>query len=469
MNRHPSPPSSASAQFVADRVLSALDRFLHVEAISGIVLLIAAATALIWANSPAAHGYHALWHTPLTFGLGTLVVAQPLEFWINDGLMTIFFLVVGLEIRREMHEGTLASLRTAALPLVAALGGVMVPALLYISLAHEPPLHRGWAVPTATDIAFAVGVLALLGKSVPTAVRVLLLSLAVIDDIVAIVIIAIFYSSGLYPLGLVIAVIGVLLALAMQRLGVRSAFAYVVPGALVWMGLLKFGVHPTLTGVILGLLTPAALLRQRDALGDTVAQALREFDERSRADQHKLADLIPSIRQLKDAQRELLPPATRVQMALHPWVAFGIMPLFALANAGVSLDGLDLSAGSARTVAIAVFIGLVCGKPLGIFVASWCAIRLGWCRLPRGVDFRGIALVGCLGSIGFTMAIFIATLAFRGYDDLLSAAKLGVVMASGVAAAVGLLLGRVLLKRSPDEMSTASAGIDPGPTVTHRQ
>lgn len=469
MNRHPPQPSSSSAQLITDKVLSTLDRFLHVEAVSGIVLLVAAAIALVWANSPASHSYHALWHAPLTFGFGGVVIAKPLEFWINDGLMTIFFLVVGLEIRREMHEGTLATLPAAALPLAAAIGGVIVPALLYISLAREPPEHQGWAVPTATDIAFAVGVLALLGKAVPASVRVLLLSLAVIDDIVAVIVIAIFYSIGLDLLGFVIAVSGVLLVLIMQRFGVRSAFAYLVPGVLLWFGLLRFGVHPTLAGVLLGLLTPAAPLRRREASGDTVARALREFDDRSQADQHNLADLISPLRQLKDAQRELLPPATRVQMTLHPWVAYGVMPLFALANAGVSLDALDLSGGAARTIAIAVFISLLCGKPLGIFVASWCAVRLGWCRLPDGVDFRGIALVGCLAGIGFTMAIFIATLAFAGHDTLLSAAKLGVVVASGVAAAVGLLFGRTLLKRLPRVVNTDAPEIDVDPAKARRQ
>jgi len=469
MNQHPPQPTSSSAPLVADRVLSTLDRFLHVEAVSGIVLLIAAAIALAWANSPASDSYHAFRHAPLSIGLGRFLLAQPLEFWINDGLMTIFFLVVGLEIRREMHEGALSNRHAAALPLAAALGGVIVPALLYIALTNNAPLRQGWAVPTATDIAFAVGVLALLGKAVPASVRVLLLSLAVIDDIVAVIIIAVFYSSGLDLLGLMTAIAAVLLVLVMHRLGIRSAFAYVIPGALLWFGLLRFGVHPTLAGVILGLLTPAAPLRAREASGATVARALREFDDRSQAEQHNLTQLIPPLRELKDAQRELLPPASRVQMALHPWVAYGVMPLFALANAGVSLDGLDLSGGAARTITIAVFVGLLCGKPLGIFVASWSAVRLGWCRLPEGVDFLGIALVGCLGGIGFTMAIFIATLAFSGEAELLSAAKLGVVMSSAVAAFVGLLVGRTLLRGMRRPTHAQSSGVHADSPRTSQQ
>jgi NhaA family Na+:H+ antiporter len=450
VNRQLSQSSSSPPSLVADKVLSAFDRFLHVEAVSGIVLLIAAAVALVWANSPAASSYHSLWHTPLSVALGGFAIAQPLEFWINDGLMTIFFLVVGLEIRREMHEGTLASVRVAALPLAAAMGGVVVPALIYLAMAPDSLLREGWAIPTATDIAFAVGVLALLGKYVPSSVRILLLSLAIIDDIAAVIIIAAFYASGLNVLGIAVGLCAVLLVLIMQRLGVRSAYVYLLPGALLWFGLLQSGIHPTLAGVILGLLTPAALLPQRESPGDAVARALREFEDRSHRSQHNVVELIPPLRQLKDTQRELLPPAVRVQMALHPWVAYGVMPLFALANAGVSLEGLDLSDSGARTVAIGVLVALLCGKPLGIFLASWSAVQLGLCRLPPGLDFRGIALVGCLGGIGFTMAIFIATLAFSADRALLSAAKLGVLLASGSAAAIGLLAGGLLLRMPAD-------------------
>jgi len=399
MNRAPSRQTLPRAQLVADRAFAALSRFLHIEAVSGVVLLFAAAIALIWANSPAAASYHALWHAPLTLGIGPYVSAQSLHFWINDALMAVFFLVVGMEIRREIHEGALASLPLAALPLAAALGGVLVPALIYVALNTDPTTLRGWAVPTATDIAFAVGVLALLGRSIPGNVRVLLLALAIIDDIVAVLIIAVFYSGGLDFSGLLVAGLGIFMVLGLQRIGIGSAWAYVVPGAVLWLGLLQTGAHPTLAGVVLGLMTPVLPVRLR---GEA--------------------------------------PVTRVQRALHPWVAYAVMPLFALANAGVTLDGVDLASGSAQAVTLGVVLALVLGKPLGVLGASWLAVRLGLCRLPDGVTWSGVGLVGLLAGIGFTMSIFIATLAF---DDaqLLGAAKLGVLLASLLAAVLGLSWG----------------------------
>ncbi|MBT9466168.1 Na+/H+ antiporter NhaA [Hydrogenophaga sp.] len=437
MNRHTPPQTLPRAQVLAERAFSTLDRFLHIEAVSGIVLLLAAAIALIWANSPAAASYHALWHAPVSIGLGSHVFSQSLHFWINDALMAVFFLVVGMEIRREIHEGALASLQLAALPLAAALGGVLVPALIYVALNTEPTQLRGWAVPTATDIAFAVGILALLGRSIPGNVRVLLLALAIIDDIVAVLIIAAFYSGGLDYSGLLVAGTGVLMVLGLQKIGVGSAWAYVVPGAVLWVGLLLTGVHPTLAGVALGLMTPVVSGRMREQPLDLASRALHDLNAGTDLTPHELAG---PLKELRQAQREVLPPVIRVQMALHPWVAYGVMPLFALANAGVTLDGVDLSLASAQAVTVGVLLALVLGKPLGVFAASWLAVRLGWCRLPPGVSWSGVLLVGLLAGIGFTMSIFIATLAFVD-ANLLNAAKVGVLLASLVAAVLGLAWG----------------------------
>jgi NhaA family Na+:H+ antiporter len=386
--------------------MSALERFLHIEAVSGAVLLAAAAAALIWANSPLGAAYQSLWHAPVAFGVGSYVVSQPLHFWINDGLMTIFFLVAGTEIRREIHDGALASVRAAALPLAAALGGVIVPALIYAALNDAPLTRRGWAVPTATDIAFAVGVLALLGTRIAANVRVLLLALAIVDDIVAVLVIAAFYSEGLDVQGLLIAGAAVLMVLSLQWIGIGSAWVYVFPGAVLWFGLLKAGIHPSLSGVVLGLLTPATLRRSS---GTPLA-------------------------------RDLVPPAERVQNSLHIWVAYGVMPLFALANAGVAVQGVNFAGEGSLQVLLGVAVALVVGKPIGVFTASWLAVRMGWCSLPPGLAWRDVALVGLLAGIGFTMSIFIATLAFTS-DDLLNAAKLGVLLASFVAAVVGLCAG----------------------------
>lgn len=390
---------------LADRTGAALSRLAHADAAGGIVLLIAAAAALAWANSPWAHGYHALWHLPLSIALGDWQVTQSLHFWINDALMTVFFLAVGMEIRRELHDGALARPRDALLPVLAALGGVVVPALAYLALV-PPALRSGWAVPTATDIAFAVGVLALLGRGLPPVLRVFLLTLAIIDDLVAVLIIALFYSGGLQWPMFAVAALGLGAVLLLQQLGVRRAWAYVPAGAVLWWGLWQTGAHPTLAGVVLGLVTPVHVL----------------------------------------AGRESAAPVLRVQASLHPWVTFGVMPLFALANAGVALGGAQEPVAGAALLATAVALALVAGKPLGVLAACWLAVRLRLCALPPGMGWGGLLLTGLLAGIGFTMAIFIATLAFDN-AAMLDAAKRGVLLASGLAALLGLAWGLWLKRR----------------------
>lgn len=448
MNQSPSSKALPAAQRFADKAFSAFEKFLHIEAVSGIVLLIAAATALIWANSPYASGYEHFWDLPLSFGIGDFVISNSLHFWINDALMTVFFLVVGMEIRREIHEGALANLKLAALPIVAAFGGVLVPAMLYLAFNSTTGLRHGWAVPTATDIAFAVGVLALLGRSVYASVRVFLLALAIIDDIVAVLIIALFYSGGLDAGGLLIASVGILLVLGLQWIGVGSAYAYLLPGALLWFGLLKTGVHPTLAGVVLGLITPVRPAKSMEAPLHLAKRAISDFAEREQANNGNGngTELMKPIKQLRQAQRELLPPVTRVQMALHPWVAYLVMPLFALANAGVSLNGVNIDGGASFKVLSGVAVALVLGKPLGVLCSSWLMVRSGWCCLPPGMSWLWMALIGCLAGIGFTMSIFIASLAFAD-PSLLSAAKLGVLVASTSSAMIGLFFGRTLVLR----------------------
>ncbi|VFR82510.1 Na+/H+ antiporter NhaA type [plant metagenome] len=394
-----------AAQF-AERVHHLFLHLSHNPALAGLLLLACALLALAWANSPYAASYYAFWQTPVTLAVGQLSTTQSLQFWINDGLMTVFFLAVGMEIRREMHDGALASLRLAALPLAAALGGVMVPAGIYLSLNGALPQRQGWAIPTATDIAFAVGVLALLGKAVPGSVRIFLLTLAILDDIMAVLIIAVFYSDGLGWQGLAIALMGMLLATGMQRVGVGRALPYLLPGAVVWAGLLAGGVHPTLAGVAMGLITPVVPLAQRDTQ----------------------------------------PPVLRVQHALHPWVAFLIMPAFALANAGVTVDIAGLADDAALAVMQGTTWALLIGKPLGIVVFAALAIRLLGCQLPTGMSWREVGLVGILAGIGFTMSIFIATLAFPS-PALLASAKLGVLLASFTAICAGLAWGLALRSR----------------------
>jgi NhaA family Na+:H+ antiporter len=425
-------------------VFETLQRFLHVEAVSGIALLIAAIAAMIWANSPFSQSYDALWHTPLSVGLGTFVFSRTLHFWINDALMTVFFLVVGMEIRREIHEGGLNNLRQATLPIAAALGGVIVPALIYFAINSDPMRRHGWAVATATDIAFAVGILALLGRSISVNIRVFLLALAIIDDVIAVLIIAFLYSGGLSYDGLAVAGLGLLLVLGLQRIGVGSAYAYVPPGAVIWAGLLMAGAHPTLAGVVLGLMTPADPIPMREHPVDVVtrvADELRGILQTAKG-AHRMER---PLQQLQLANREMLPPVVRIQAALHPWVAYGVMPLFALANAGVSLSGVDLSDGGSLLVMSGVAIALLAGKPIGVVSATWLMVQVGWGRLPPGVSWAGVCLIGLLAGIGFTMSIFIAMLAFND-QNLLGAAKLGVIAGSAVAACLGLCWGALKVK-----------------------
>ncbi|MCG8710741.1 Na+/H+ antiporter NhaA [Brenneria sp. 4F2] len=446
MKRDLSARNSPCVRLLAERACAALQRFAHLESVGGMVLLLAAAIALIWANSPFAAGYHQLWHTPISVGFGSFSFSHSLHFWINDGLMAIFFLVVGMEIRHEMHAGALSDIRQAALPILAAFGGVALPALVYLLFNGDPAHRHGWAVPTATDIAFAVGVLTLLGRAIPGNVRVFLLTLAIIDDIVAIIMIALFYSSGLDYSGLAIAGAGVLLVFGLQRLGVGAALVYLLPGMIIWSGFLIMGVHPTLAGVVLGLITPVLPARMDESAREKIVRIGGQLASGNPEPGNHPERLIQQFRQLHVARRELLSPVARVQMALHPWVAFFIMPLFALANAGVSLDGVDLSAQGSHWVMIGVMAGLVLGKPLGIIGVSWLMVRIGLCKRPPGVSWGGIALIGLLGGIGFTMSIFIAMLAFSS-ENQLAAAKLGVLLGSLTAALLGMAWGYLYLRR----------------------
>nr|WP_303229801.1 Na+/H+ antiporter NhaA [Comamonas kerstersii] len=429
---------------------SAFARMLHIEAMSGIVLLIAAAIAMIWANSPWAASYFATWHAPLALTLGPWTWSTDLHFFVNDVLMTIFFLVVGMEIRREMYNGALADVRQALLPIIAALGGVVVPALIYVALARgDAQLLNGWAIPTATDIAFAVGVLALLGKSIPGPLRIFLLALAIIDDIVAVLIIAFFYSGGLDYSGFGIALVGLVLVLLFNRMGVAAAWAYVVPGAILWLGLLHTGAHPTLAGVVLGLMTPVTMRPAQRHHLDVAEQALTRIRSHAQRGQFEVDVLHHELRIATTAQRDLLPPVFRLPAMLHPWVAFGVMPIFALANAGVQFGGMDLAATGPHTVFWGVLLALVLGKPLGVFLATFLAVKSGVSPLPEGINWRGVLLVGVLAGIGFTMAIFVGGLAFSD-AALLSAAKLGILAASATAAIVGLVYGFIVRHKLND-------------------
>lgn len=441
------PGASSGAHRIARLITRPVEKFLHVQASSGILLLITSVIALLWANSPWAPTYEHLLHTPIAIGFGEHIFTRTVHFWINEILMVVFFFVVGLEVRRELFEGELSTPRRAALPVAAALGGMLVPAAIYISLNAGSAASRGWGVPMATDIAFAVGVLALLGRRVPPALRVLLLALAIIDDIGAILVIALFYSSGMAWSGLVVVGVGIAAVLVMQRVGVRNPFLYLAPGIVVWGGMLHAGIHPTIAGVILGLLTP---VRSWFGHAGFVMETERALDSlRKKAPSEKdPRNLLPELERVNIARREAVPPLTRIEFALHPWVAFGIMPLFALANAGVSLGGLGGGLSETTGIALGIGLGLVVGKPLGVVAFSWLAVRTGLGSLPRGVSWTGVVVVGCVAGIGFTMSLFIGALAFMD-PSMLAIAKVTVLTTSAFAGMVGLVVGYRFLPRGP--------------------
>jgi NhaA family Na+:H+ antiporter len=424
-----------------DRLLAPIERFLHVEAAGGIVLLLCTAAALVLANSPWADAWAAIWKTPFSLGIGGFEMRHPLKHWINDGLMAIFFFVIGLEVKRELVVGELRDPRRAALPIAGALGGMLVPAAIYLWLQGSGPAAAGWGIPMATDIAFVVGCLALLGSRVPLSLRVMLLSLAIADDIGAILVIAIGYTETLDLLALALGLAGFAVIVGLARIGVRSLLVYVVAGACVWFEFHESGVHATIAGVALGLLTPAHAYASQSG----VARAFERASEIFRGGRWEhVSGRAAQVRSLERVTREVISPVEYLEARLHPWVGFVIMPLFALANAGVPLDLAKLTS----PVAFAVAAGLVVGKPVGIVLFAWLAIRAGVASLPREIGWDVLLGAGALAGIGFTMSLFIAGLALDGPP--LDAAKIGTLTGSVVSAALGMGL---LAWRLPREKS----------------
>ena len=412
----------------------AVREFLSTEVAGGVVLAIATVAALGWANSPWQEGYESFWHQDLVVRVGRFSVAEDLRHWVNDGLMALFFFVVGVEIKQELVAGELRHFRAAALPAAAALGGMVVPALLYFALNAGGPGARGWGIPMATDIAFALGVLALLGRFVPPPLRLFLLTLAIVDDIGAIVVIAVFYSSGIdwRWLGAAVALLGVIVVL--RRLRVLWPPAYVLLGLGVWFATFESGVHATIAGVVLGLLVLARPLAP-------TGFALRWVEHLDEAPENP-SNLTPeAARQTARAVRAVVPATERVAHDLHPWSSFFIVPLFALANAGVRLEAGVLDRPGATAVAAGVAVGLVLGKGLGIAGLTWVAVRLGLAPLPEGAGWRQILGIAWVAGIGFTVSLFVAGLAFAD-ADLVAAAKLGILAGSATAALVGAALLR---------------------------
>lgn len=416
---------------VARLVARPLRRFLDTEAASGAVLLVATVAALVWANSPWSGSYESLWHTKAGFSLGSIDVTGDLRHWVNDGMMALFFFVVGLEIKRELVAGELNDFRKAAVPAIAALGGMIIPGLIYVAFNAGEPSLQGWGIPMATDIAFAVGVLALVGGSLPPGLRVFLLSLAIVDDIGAILVIAVFYTADISVPWLALAGTGLLAIVLLRGIRVWWTPIYVVVGTVVWFATFESGVHATIAGVALGLLAPA---RPADPRGtpDVFEEAQKFADEPS-ADE---------MRSLMIQAQETVSVAERIGSLLHPYTSFLIIPLFAFANAGVVLHAGTFADAMSSPVTLGVVVGLVAGKLVGISLFSWLAVRSGLGALPEEATWPQLVGVAGIAGIGFTVSLFISGLAFRE-DDFVDQSKIGILVGSILAAVVGTVLIRI--------------------------
>ncbi len=420
-----------------ERIVRPFQDFAHKQSSGGVLLIAATLVALVWANSPWGESYAALWHTKLTVGVGDTSISKDLTHWINDGLMAVFFLVVGLEIKREVLVGELSSVRNAALPVAAALGGAVVPAVIYVSINAGTEGSAGWGIPMATDIAFALGVLALLGERAPVSLKVFLTALAIVDDIVAVLVIALFYTSEISWEALGVGALFLAASVVANLIGVGRTLVYAVLGVGLWLCFLLSGVHATIAGVLLALTVPASSFINPGAFLERSRYILERFERAGEKGESVLTneERQAALHALNHATYKLEPPLHELEHALHPWVVFAIMPLFALANAGVSLGG-GIAEALTNPVALGIVAGLVLGKQLGITLFAWLAVKSGVSELPTGIGWRHVYGAAWLAGIGFTMSLFISDLAFAD-GSLVEAAKLGILVASLVAGVVG--------------------------------
>ncbi len=422
---------------------SMLERFVHNETSGSILLFAATVTALVWANSPWGASYFALWKLPLKLGRRPLL-SMDLHHWIDDGLMVLFFLVVGLEIKREIVKGELSSIRQAALPIIAALGGMILPALLYFALNRSGVGAPGWGIPMATDIGFAMGVLALLGKRIPSSLRVFMLALAIVDDVGAILVIAFFYTPtiSLPALAAAAGLLAVLIAVAMRQAPIS---VYVIVGLFFWAAVLSSGVHATIAGVILGLVAPIKPKFRPEELAESAEPLLKTF--RAQILKQNKSSAEATLAALDQLLRGTDSIAERLERSLHPWVCFLVLPLFALASAGVALSAAQLKLALWSPIALGVFLGLVVGKAVGITAFSFLAVKSKIAGMADGLTWAGITGIGILAGVGFTVALFISGLSFAD-DSLVASAKVAVIAASLAAGTIGYFFLRISLRSS---------------------
>jgi NhaA family Na+:H+ antiporter len=441
-----------SDALVPKRFLRPVLQFTRVEAAGGILLLIAAVIAVAWANSPWYESYFSLFNTEFELNFAVLHLNESLKDLINDGLMAIFFFVVGLEIKRELVVGELNSLKKASLPAMAALGGMVLPALIYLAFVvptGDAEAIRGWGIPMATDIAFSVGVVALLGSRVSVGAKLFLLALAIVDDIGAIAVIAVFYTDELNVTFLVMAIVGLALIAIAKRAGIHSMMFYIPVGVFVWYTLLESGVHATIAGVALGLMTPVYAKYSDEQFRRKAVTVLERWDV-NRASPHAEERLDQDALELAAVAKASVSPLNRIEHALHPWSSFVIVPLFALANAGVRFLGTEATFAEQLTspILLGVAVGLMVGKPVGIALATWIGLKLKLGVLPRRTTMKTVMGLGALAGIGFTVSLFVSELAFR-HELFANEAKLGIFIGSGIAGAIGFVVLRTM--RTPEE------------------
>ena len=439
-----SQPTPASRNVTPDvRSSTAIEEFIRSENAGAVLLFVATVVALAWANSSQSASYFAFWRRDLGVTLGGISFAMDLRHWIDDGLMSVFFLVVGLEIKREIVKGELSSWNQAALPAIAAIGGMLVPAVIYFALNRYGEAVRGWAIPMATDIGFALGALALLGRRIPSTLRVFLLALAIIDDLGAILVIAIFYTQHISPwaIGIALVLFAVLAAISSR---VREPVIYVLLSLAFWAAVLKSGVHPTIAGVALGLLVP---VKPRCEISGVIPYARRLLEKLLLALQSGEREMAAvTLSQLQTLMHATESPAERLERRLHPWVSFVILPVFALVNAGIMITADEFRSAIVSPAALGIFLGLTVGKLAGVAGSSFLAVRLGLAPMPDGTHGHHLVGVGMITGIGFTIALFVSGLAFET-ESLQSAAKMAILAASLVSGLLGYTYLRLVYRR----------------------
>lgn len=441
--------AALTRELIADQIFRPTQRFFRKEASSSLLLLAAAIIALIWANSHFGDTYHKFWHTEISVVFGDYHVSKTLVHWINDGFMALFFFTVGLEIKREILVGELASPRKALLPAISALGGMVVPGLIYLVFNFGSEYSSGWGIPMATDIAFALGALALFGRKLPLGLRVFLAAFAIADDLGAVFIIALFYTKEIVWHYIVICIFLVLLLAVANFLWIRWALLYALLGLAIWFFILGSGVHPTVAGIIVSLFIPARGRYDTDRFLQNVNQLMEKFQCEDQSCGYSILlnqEHLHAVHALELACQDVETPLQRLLHTLHPWVAFLILPIFALSNSGLTFNEINLSEAALHSVSLGVVFGLVVGKPIGIGLFSYLAVKFGAASLPEGVRWTHILGAAMLGGIGFTMSLFISDLSFSS-SQILDYTKMAILVGSVLSAMVGIaFLGLVWVR-----------------------